>query len=267
MRMATDIEVAHEIAQAVGRQAMKMQADAGPLDIENKEDIKRLKDSGDAAAQVLIDKMLDELRPEDARLSEERPDDLGRLDADRVWITDPIDGTSNYGYRGTEFAVHIALWERGKGLTAAALGVPAQDRVLLSEPAQAFDLPQRGLEDPVRVVNSRSHPSGFANDLDLLRDYFREKGVTNVGVEVGPCSSAGIKTLRVIDGDADVYVSDGGFNEWDAAAPCALALSRGLTVTHHDGSLIEFNRENPIVESFVVARPELHPYIVEFLSQ
>ena len=65
-------------------------------------------------------------RPEDAVLSEEGRDDLARLDADRVWIVDPLDGTREFGEPGrTDWAVHVALWERGE-LTAGAVALPAQ---------------------------------------------------------------------------------------------------------------------------------------------
>ena len=49
--------------------------------------------------------------------------------ADRVWIIDPLDGTNEYGQGRTDFAVHVALWQRGAGpdggLTDAVVDVPA----------------------------------------------------------------------------------------------------------------------------------------------
>ncbi len=40
-------------------------------------------------------------------------DILARLDADRVWIVDPLDGTRVYAEVGRgDWAVHVALWER-----------------------------------------------------------------------------------------------------------------------------------------------------------
>jgi 3'(2'), 5'-bisphosphate nucleotidase len=69
-------------------------------------------------------------------LSEEGADNPARLDARRVWIVDPLDGTREFGEPGrTDWAVHVALWERsdtsGPGdLTAGAVALPAQDKVL-----------------------------------------------------------------------------------------------------------------------------------------
>jgi 3'(2'), 5'-bisphosphate nucleotidase len=46
-------------------------------------------------------------------LSEEALDDRGRLGADRVWIIDPLDGTREFSEGRDDWAVHVALWERG----------------------------------------------------------------------------------------------------------------------------------------------------------
>ena len=45
-------------------------------------------------------------------LSEEGFEDPRRFDADRVWIVDPLDGTSEFGEHGRhDWAVHVALWD------------------------------------------------------------------------------------------------------------------------------------------------------------
>ena len=72
-------------------------------------------------------------RPGDVVLSEEGADDPARLTANRVWIVDPLDGTREFGEPGrTDWAVHVALWERvgGGELTAGAVALPAQGHVL-----------------------------------------------------------------------------------------------------------------------------------------
>ena len=85
-----------------------------------------LRAAGDAHSHALLMQRFSTERPDDAVLSEEGVDDKGRLAADRVWIVDPLDGTREYGEEGrTDWAVHIALWVRGQGLTAAAVALPA----------------------------------------------------------------------------------------------------------------------------------------------
>ena len=67
-------------------------------------------------------------------LSEEAADDGARLDAARVWIIDPLDGTREYSEGRPDWAVHVALWEDG-ALVAGAVALPGLDTLLTSDPA------------------------------------------------------------------------------------------------------------------------------------
>ncbi len=64
----------------------------------------------DRAVERLLRDRLAAARPDDALLGEE----LGRLgDSERVWILDPIDGTSSFCRRDPHWRVHIALGGSG----------------------------------------------------------------------------------------------------------------------------------------------------------
>ena len=84
----------------------------------------QLRDSADMLAHHFLLDALGAVRPDDAVLSEEGADDRRRMAADRVWIVDPLDGTNEYGEGRADWAVHVALWERGT-LTAGAVSLPA----------------------------------------------------------------------------------------------------------------------------------------------
>src|SRR5579864_2671527 len=47
-------------------------------------------------------------------LSDESADDLARLDRERVWVVDPLDGTREFVQGIPEFCVSIAMVERGQ---------------------------------------------------------------------------------------------------------------------------------------------------------
>src|SRR5438552_3748156 len=107
-------------------------------------DPRELRAEGDQRAHDQLVADLAATRPNDAVLSEEGKDDPARLTADRVWIVDPLDGTREFGEAGrTDWAVHVALWERGE-LTAGAVALPARDLVLsTAEPPHRPGLPGR----------------------------------------------------------------------------------------------------------------------------
>jgi 3'(2'), 5'-bisphosphate nucleotidase len=189
---------------------------------------------GDHVAQLFLAAQLSEHRPEDSVLSEEAPDDPRRLAADRVWIIDPLDGSREYAEAGrTDWAVHVALWERGE-LVAGAVAVPALRRV---SPA-AHRRP--------RIVVSRTRPPEFA-----------QRVAEAINAVLVPMGSAGAKTMAVVRGEADAYLHAGGMYEWDSAAPVFVARAAGLHASRADGRPLLYNQPDPWQPDLLICRPEL----------
>ena len=202
-----------------------------------------LKAMGDRASQELLAGELAACRPGDAVLSEEAPDDAARLDAGRVWIIDPLDGTREYSEGRHDWAVHVALWESGR-LTAAAVALPGLGSVLGTEPAE--ELPSWNAGAPLRMAVSRSRPPAFATDLARVLE-----------ADLLPMGSAGYKIASVVRGETDLYVHAGGQYEWDSAAPVAVAQAAGLHASRVDGSPLAYNSADPSLPDLVVCRREL----------
>jgi 3'(2'), 5'-bisphosphate nucleotidase len=60
--------------------------------------------------------------PDDGVLSEEEDDVVEiRLNRERVWIVDPIDGTAGFVRKDGDFAVQIGLAENGKAVVGVVL--------------------------------------------------------------------------------------------------------------------------------------------------
>jgi 3'(2'), 5'-bisphosphate nucleotidase len=187
-------------------------------------------------------------------LSEEGSDDGARLAADRVWIVDPLDGTKEYGEPGrTDWAVHVALWERGR-LAAGAVSLPALGAVLSTaeppHPPPARWSP-RSAAEPLRLLVSRSRPPEFAARL-----------AESLGACLVPMGSAGAKAMAVITGDADAYVHGGGQYEWDSAAPVAVATAAGLHASRIDGSTLRYNQADPSVPDILVCPAGIAPALL-----
>ncbi len=203
-----------------------------------------LRKAGDRRSHELLAAELATARPDDAVLSEEGSDDLARLDADRVWIVDPLDGTTEFGEEGrTDWAVHVALWQRGAGLVAGAVALPALGRTLTT----GGGLPSRA-EPPAapRLAVSRTRrPEWF--------DAVAER----VGGVAAPIGSAGMKAMSVVLGDTDAYVHSGRMKEWDSAAPVVVAAAAGLHVSRLDGSPLEFNTAERLTLDLVICHPAL----------
>ncbi len=262
--LSDDAALAKELALTAGRLLLDVRADFGPVDPAEKGRRKELKDAGDAVSQAFLAEQLTRQRPGDAVLSEEAKDSHERDTADRVWIIDPLDGTSEFSQGRSDWAVQISLWERGapgSGFTAAAFSLPAQEAVYVTgAPPLAASEPLSGR--PLRVVVSRSRPpEHFVSRTDEIAARLAGDGVTEHGVEFVYVGSAGAKVGEILAGRVDAYVNEGGFWEWDAAAPLAVAVDHGMVATHLDGRTIEFNKRPPWVADIVVARPEIVDYV------
>ncbi len=153
-----DHVLARDLAGQAGRRLLDLRAQGGDADV--------LRKAGDRLSHDFLTAELAARRPGDVVLSEEGADNPARLGADRVWIVDPLDGTREFGEPGrTDWAVHVALWERGD-LVAGAVALPAQDQILsTAEPPP----PRPDDEAPakIRIVVSRSRPP------QLRSEYFR----------------------------------------------------------------------------------------------
>jgi len=199
-------------------------------------------EQGDAEAHDLLMDALTSRRPHDGILSEEGHDDGHRLDHDRVWIVDPLDGSSDFGRGADEWAVHVALVESGKGL-AAAVSLPAIGMVFGT--AMPAVVPQVERDKPI-IVTGRSRVR-----IDGVRV------AEALDAELMTCGSAGVKAMLVVTGQVDSYVHAGPLWEWDVCAPAVVAEAAGLTVTDAHGNPLVYNKPRAVSPGFIVSRPEI----------
>src|SRR6185369_11841003 len=139
-----DHQLAAQIAREAGQLLVRRRAEGAS------------KDDGDRESNDLILRRLAEERPDDAVLSEEAKDDRVRLERERVWIVDPLDGTREFGESGrSDWAVHVALVVNGTPV-ACAVALPAQDdTVLATQPPPALAPAHHG---KMRLLVSRTRP-------------------------------------------------------------------------------------------------------------
>jgi len=244
-----DAALALELAERAGERLLEVRANA----FEDGMDGKALKDAGDAASQALLAELLRLHRPDDAVLSEEAADDAARLQAERVWIIDPLDGTREFSETGrSDWAVHVALWAGGE-LVAGAVTMPAAGLAYATH--RPVPLPP-AVDGPVRLAVSRTRPPEFVQRL-----------AEELGAELVPMGSAGVKATSVLRGEADAYVHAGGQFEWDSAAPVAVARACGLHTSRIDGSPLVYNRPDPTLPDLVVCRPEVRDAVLQGIAR
>ena len=193
-----------------------------------------------------------------AWLSEETEDDPARLDATRLWIVDPIDGTRAYMAGFPDWAVSVALVESGRPV-AAALFSPMDDGFYLALAGEGTTL--NGT--PITVSESA--------DLDSARVAGPKRRVDHV-VKALPAvvaepkvHSLALRIARVASGRLDVAFAGPDSHDWDIAAADLLVHEAGGLLTTYDGKPPIYNRADVRHGALIAAGRARHGRLVDIM--
>jgi myo-inositol-1(or 4)-monophosphatase len=187
-----------------------------------------------------------------AWLSEETRDDLTRLEAPRVWIVDPVDGTKEFIRGLPEYSVSIALVESGLPSLAVVHNPATAETFWAVRGEGAF-----GDGRPLRV---RDGSTLLASRTEVEQDEFES---FRDGWTLRPCGSIAYKMALVAAGRAAGTLSRGPKGEWDICAGSLLVEEAGGVVTDGAGEPCRFNRSPPKIDSVVAASPEAHARLLK----
>jgi myo-inositol-1(or 4)-monophosphatase len=187
-------------------------------------------------------------RPDYGWLSEETADSAERLQRQRVWIVDPIDGTNSFVEDIPEFVISVGLVEDGRAV-AGVIHNPATGEVYeASEGGGAYlggrqirvaRPPQR--DEPWRLLGSRTEISTGA--LDEFQSPW----------SIVPLGSTAYRMVKVADGTGHAFSSRGRKFEWDLCAAGVIVREAGGLVAGGDGKEIPYNSPVPEVQGVIAA--------------
>ena len=238
-----ELEVARAAARRSGRRdhALLRRAD---IAVQSKSDLSPVT-AADEAANVCLTERIRGAFPEDGFLSEETPDDEGRLAKRRVWIIDPLDGTRDFLAQTGDFCVLVGLTIDG----APVLGVayqPVKDAMYFARKGQGAFVEVDGATRPlgasraqlpseVRVGISRLNPD------EGLGKCLAAAGLAARAVQMG----ASAKHMALARGEIDAVLNlSAAEMEWDTCAPEVILTESGCTVTDGDGNPFRYNQRD-----------------------
>jgi 3'(2'), 5'-bisphosphate nucleotidase len=156
-----------------------------------------------------------------------------RIEQEKYWLVDPIDGTASYmdGFSG--YVTQVALMDNAQPVLAVVYA-PASDELFVAEQGRgAFKngnrIPQR-TGQPLTLIDNYPEPRGVAADV-YGRMPFKKY------IESG---SLGLKICRVADGTADAFVKDVVVRDWDVAAPQLILTEAGGLLTNCHGVPLDY---------------------------
>jgi myo-inositol-1(or 4)-monophosphatase len=201
-------------------------------------------------------------REDEGWLSEESVDDLSRLQKNRVWIVDPLDGTREFVAGIPEFCVSIAMVEDGIPV-AGGICNPATNEIFLGsldsgvtyngKPARAS---QRTVLKGAVVLASRS---------EIKRGEW--KRFEKAAVKVRPIGSVAYKLALVSAGLADITFTLTPKHEWDIAGGAALVASAGGFISTLQNSPLRCNRESTLLSGLLAGGPFLRAELLTLVNE
>ena len=250
----TDIELICDAALEAGRLALHLR-DRG-LIISHKADGSPVT-NGDLEVDELLKVKLGAARPDYGWLSEESADSADRLDRKRVFIVDPVDGTSAYLGGKPWFVVCIAVVEAGRPLTAAIYAPATEELYQAVEGAGALC---NGV--PMAPSDTTTlHACRMLGDVQLFARPCPGKAWPQMQVERR--NAIAYRMALVGAGTFDAAVSPGWKHDWDLAAGDLIAREAGAVVTDTQGERLVFNTPDARNLGMICAAPALHPLILK----
>jgi myo-inositol-1(or 4)-monophosphatase len=211
-------------------------------------------------ADLEIDRMLRaELTaalPDNGWLTEESEDGPARLEAERVFIVDPIDGTRTFIAGRSAWGPALAVAERGR-VVAGVVHLPRLERTY----AAGEGLGARLNGEAIRP-SSRSELAGaqVLATSSQFEDRYWPGGVPLVERHFRPALA--YRLCLAAEGRFDAALTFRDAWEWDVAAGTLIAREAGAAVSDRSGGTLGFNNPVPQVPGVIVSGPGLHAEIL-----
>jgi myo-inositol-1(or 4)-monophosphatase len=192
------------------------------------------------------------LRDGEGWLSEETADNPSRLEKERVWIVDPLDGTREFVMGLPEFCVSIGFVENGKPI-AGGIYNPATKEYFLG--AIDSGVLYNGKPGHASQRTSLAGALVLASRSEVKRGEWKQ--FESSAFKMQAMGSVAYKLALVSAGRADVTFTLTPKNEWDVAAGAALVASAGGFVSTLENAPLQCNRKDPLLSGLLACGPFL----------
>lgn len=264
------MQVAVELAREAG--AILLKHYQSPFLVEKKvnasQEIEEVTAADREANELIVRRLAAEF-PDDGILAEESADTDVRLQKNRVWMIDPMDGTKNFIQRDGDFAVQIGLTEGGQSV-AGVVYQPVRDVLYRAARGSGSWIEERDRE-PARMsvstvtiahqmilASSRSHRSSRMERVVEMFGFRKEVRRGSVGVKIG----------LITERHADIYLHlSPSTKQWDTCAPEIVLTEAGGRLTDLFGQPLHYNGVRVDNQNGVVAtNGAAHEMVIESLQ-
>jgi len=219
-------------------------------------------------ADLAIDSFLNERmrteRPAYGWLSEETDDDPARLDAETVFVVDPIDGTVAFMKNKPHFTICAAVVHLGRPVAGVVYNPISGEFFAARE-----DHGATCNGEPIRV-SGRTEIEGcrMLGDKAMLMHpaWNTAPNIPWPEMHIESRSSIAYRMALVANGSFDAMLALSAKRDWDLAAADVILSEAGGLATTHDGSVLRYNGTTALQTSVVGAGPVLHAKLLNRVS-
>jgi len=247
----SDLALLIEAAQEAGRIATRYVGQ--PLDVRDKADGSGPVTAADLAVNAMLTEHLRAARPDYGWLSEETEDDFTRLEADRVFIVDPIDGTRSFIEGSATWAHSLAVADHGV-VTSAVIYLPQRGKLYTAAMGQGADLNGTPIHATTRSDLSGASVMAASSNFDPERWCAGQVPQVTRGFR----PSLAYRLSLVAEGRYDAMLTLRSTWEWDIAAGDLILREAGAISTDRCAQALRFNNPQPFVNGMIAANPVLH---------
>ena len=224
----------------------------------------RVKSKGDPVTEAdeAVDEVLRSTLPQrgEGWLSEETVDEPSRLECERTWIVDPLDGTKEFVQGIPEWCVSVALVEKDRPVAGGIL-VPTRDLTIVGSLDTGVTV--NGEPARVRALDDLRGVAVLASRSEVKRGQWERFSKAPFAVE--PMGSVALKMGLVAAGLADATWTLVPKNEWDVAAGTALVRAAGGAVWRPDGEPLKFNQPKTLLPGLLATPAGLEQAVRDYL--
>jgi myo-inositol-1(or 4)-monophosphatase len=191
-------------------------------------------------------------------LSEETEDDPARLEAENVWIVDPIDGTRAYLAGQDDWTISVALAARGRP-TLGAVFAPVSQELFLAVAGRG------ATRNGVSIAASAGRDMTGAKVVGPKRHINWLASLNADAMPVPRIGSIALRLARVAQGVLDVAFAGGNSHDWDLAAADLLLHEAGGALTTIAGEALTYNGSELVQGALLAAGQERHAVLVSLV--
>ena len=216
----------------------------------------------DTAAESIIIEMIRERFPDDAVLGEESAATTS-LDSPRLWIIDPLDGTTNYAHGYPCFSVSVALERSGVVILGIVYDPMRNELFTAVKENGAYLNDERIRVSTTEQLIQSLLSTGFPYDRNVSKDnnlnYF--SALIMASQEIRRDGSAALDLCAVAAGRFDGFW-ELKLNPWDVAAGSIIVEEAGGTVTNRSGEAFSVNDK-----AILASNGKIHKHMVDVLKR